>query len=591
MTITLCRGCQEPLDAGFNWHNSYRRNSKGRNCLGDYRSSSNYRAATLLRDGAHCASCPGWWNDTVLSLLAPPQPLDPTSECPGCGKTHRHLLAPLARYRLLTRLVTRDVQADHIEALGSARGTHDPQNLQVLCQGLPCRHHPRKTKRDLAQMRGQRLPWQPTRAHLPFLLIPAAAWWVHRSGLSVSVLGLVALLALVLYGRTRLHTGVRRRLHSVYGQVTGASRETWRRGVRAGRWRLVRIDGYWLPRLRPRWQQIKYPVSFRDSEPEQQEKLEQQIVAKNGDAGGWVFTWNTQADRLTAISPDPLLTRGAVTWPHVNMPELSVWDPIPVGLDQRGRTVHTNLIGKNMLIGGEPEAGKSAAQSQITATFALDPAADLYLFDLKGGVEQAAWEPCAAAPMATTPADALELALHIRDLIDMRARLLRAESQDTGVTKRKFSRDDGMGPVGVVIDELAELTAAADKKTREALLDVIRSNISLGRFVGIIHVLATQRPSHEVVPTSIRDIISYRWAMRCTTPDSSDMILGRGQASLGYNAARVSPDARGVGFLHAEGGVPQRVRSFYLDDAEVDRLAGRAEALRKGARTQLLTAA
>jgi S-DNA-T family DNA segregation ATPase FtsK/SpoIIIE len=87
-----------------------------------------------------------------------------------------------------------------------------------------------------------------------------------------------------------------------------------------------------------------------------------------------------------------------------------------------------------------------------------------------------------------------------------------------------------------------------------------------------------------VVPTYLRDLFGFRWALRCSTPDASDTILGRGWAAQGYSAAQVDATARGVGLLLQEGGVPVRLRACYLDDLELAELARRAEALRRPAK-------
>ena len=46
----------------------------------------------------------------------------------------------------------------------------------------------------------------------------------------------------------------------------------------------------------------------------------------------------------------------------------------------------------------------------------------------------------------------------------------------------------------------------------------------------MIVILATQRPSHQVIDPSLRDLFGYRWAFRCTTDSSSDTVLGHGWA-------------------------------------------------------------
>jgi hypothetical protein len=57
-------------------------------------------------------------------------------------------------------------------------------------------------------------------------------------------------------------------------------------------------------------------------------------------------------------------------------------------------------------------------------------------------------------------------------------------------------------------------------------------------------------------------------------------ILGGGWASAGFSASSIDAAHRGVGFLLHEGGQPVRLRTFYLADDDLGRLARRAEELR-----------
>ncbi len=88
------------------------------------------------------------------------------------------------------------------------------------------------------------------------------------------------------------------------------------------------------------------------------------------------------------------------------------------------------------------------------------------------------------------------------------------------------------------------------------------------------------KPSSDVVPTSLRDLVGYRWALRCATRGASDTILGAGMATNGYTASDIAGDQRGVGYLIAEGELPIRLRSYYLSDQDLNTLATRAQALR-----------
>jgi DNA segregation ATPase FtsK/SpoIIIE, S-DNA-T family len=108
-----------------------------------------------------------------------------------------------------------------------------------------------------------------------------------------------------------------------------------------------------------------------------------------------------------------------------------------------------------------------------------------------------------------------------------------------------------------------------------------RDIVARGRAPGIIPVEATQRPSADIVPTSLRDLFGYRWAFRCSTEASSDTILGHGWADKGYCATEIDPQARGVGWLRAEDGIPKRVKAAFLTDGQIIDLADHAAQLRR----------
>ena len=94
----------------------------------------------------------------------------------------------------------------------------------------------------------------------------------------------------------------------------------------------------------------------------------------------------------------------------------------------------------------------------------------------------------------------------------------------------------------VVFDELAYFSATVgEAKQQKEFVALVRDLVARGRAAGIIVVAATQRPSADIIPTSLRDLFGYRWAFRCTTDASSDVILGHGWANQGYTAADIDP--------------------------------------------------
>ena len=70
-------------------------------------------------------------------------------------------------------------------------------------------------------------------------------------------------------------------------------------------------------------------------------------------------------------------------------------------------------------------------------------------------------------------------------------------------------------------------------------------------------------------------------SLQHSTPQASDTILGSGWATQGYSATSIEGRDRGVGLLLSEGGVPVRLKAYYLSDDDLKILVARAEALRR----------
>jgi len=282
---------------------------------------------------------------------------------------------------------------------------------------------------------------------------------------------------------------------------------------------------------------------------------------------------NAATGTVTLVRRDPLAGVESVRWPHRDAAALSLWEPIPVGVDELGQTVTVSLPERNVLLGGEPGAGKSAALSLLVASAALDPSTRVWLLDGKL-VELSVWAPCAQRLAGPNIDEAIELLRELRGEMERRYRELLARGQ------RKVAREDGLALHLVACDELAFYLGHEDRKKQKEFSELLRDLVARGRAAGVIVCAATQKPASDVVPSALRDLFGFRLALRCNTPQASDTILGQGWATLGYNAATIAPGQRGVGLLLAEDGIPVRMRGFHLGDGDVDELASRAAALR-----------
>ena len=279
--------------------------------------------------------------------------------------------------------------------------------------------------------------------------------------------------------------------------------------------------------------------------------------------------------RVDIIRRDPFLPRGgepaALEWPWLGRERVSLWDPVPVGVDELGDPVTVELPERGVLVGGEPGSGKSAGLSELLAGAALDPSVHIWGLDAKR-LELGLWRPV----MERVGFGAMDQAISlVEDLIEIMEERY-GDLEAAGL--RKIGPDNPL--YVLVVDELRFYTAHRDRKARDHFNGLLIDLAARGRAAGILPWLATQKPSTDVVPSSLRDLIAIRWAMRSTTRDASDTILGAGYATLGYSAADIDHRTRGVGWLLHEGETPRRVRSYLLDDEHIRAIAARGAALR-----------
>ena len=256
---------------------------------------------------------------------------------------------------------------------------------------------------------------------------------------------------------------------------------------------------------------------------------------------------------------------------------LSMFDPVFAGLDEIGLPVCLDFADHmGIVLAGEPGAGKSVGLTNIVAHGALS-FSDCRLVLIDGAlVELGAWRSCADVFVGPDIGQATAVLEQQQQVINDRCE----ELLDTG--RRKIVKGDGVPMTLTVIDELAYFSATVGSKTeREKFTATLRDCAARGRKAAHRYVIATQRPSYDIVPASLRDLFGYRWAFRCSTDDSSDVVLGKGWASRGYTAAAIDVDSRGVGLLLAEGKrIPRRVKAAYLDDLDIRRIAAHAAFLR-----------
>ncbi|MGH3177768.1 MAG: hypothetical protein ACRDPF_28315 [Streptosporangiaceae bacterium] len=189
------------------------------------------------------------------------------------------------------------------------------------------------------------------------------------------------------------------------------------------------------------------------------------------------------------------------------------------------------------------------------------------LFDAKQ-VELGMWDDIADEFVGPDMNKAIITLLRLQKVMDNRNAWLAAHR------RRKIEPGDGLNVITSIFDEIAVYaTVLGTEQEQRLFVSLLRDLVAHGRNVAMPVIAATQRPSVDIIPKSLRDLFGYRAAFRCTSTGSSDIILGDGWSSAGISATDISPSNPGECLLIAEGGVPERVKVSYLSDADIIALA------------------
>ncbi|MGK5555850.1 cell division protein FtsK, partial [Actinomadura kijaniata] len=271
---------------------------------------------------------------------------------------------------------------------------------------------------------------------------------------------------------------------------------------------------------------------------------------------------------------------------------IDLFKPVPFGTDQRGRPVTVELMYANALIGAMPGMGKTFAMRVLALAAALDPTAELRVFELKGTGDLSPLEKVAhqyaSGQDDETLARCLAALREVRKDLERRSKTIAGLPKDLCPENKVIpaltgKRSLGLYPSVFILDECQNLFAHPEfgEEAAKLAIDIIK----LGRALGVILLLATQRPDKDSLPTGVSANVGLRFCLRVMGQLENDMILGTSSYKNGIRATTLTKRDKGIGYLAGEADDPQIVRTYYIDGPAADRIAERARALRKAAGT------
>jgi hypothetical protein len=166
--------------------------------------------------------------------------------------------------------------------------------------------------------------------------------------------------------------------------------------------------------------------------------------------------------QLSIIRRDPFQAMSAMSWPLLEADSVNLREPFPFGLDEFGRDVQLRLLARNLILGGAPDAGKSASLRVVAAAAALDPRAKLWMMDAKtGGAEFVHWAPAAEEVVRGRDLTAaVEMLARLEERIELRGQEIVARGE-------VFVCEDMELDV-LMIDELPQFTRSFEERLQGA---------------------------------------------------------------------------------------------------------------------------
>jgi len=253
---------------------------------------------------------------------------------------------------------------------------------------------------------------------------------------------------------------------------------------------------------------------------------------------------------------------------------LAVW----LGKDISGASVWADLARMpHILIAGTTGSGKSGCINTILTSILLRSNPDearLILIDPKR-IELNYYEsiPHLLTPVVSSPKEASAVLLNVVTEMDRRyERLAQVRARNLNEANRAFRKrgEEELPYLLVVIDELADLMMVSPQEVEDSIIRLAQKS----RAVGIHLVLATQRPSVDVITGMIKANVPSRIAFAVSSQTDSRVILDSNGAEslLGQGDMLFKP----LGTSRV-----QRVQGAFVTEEEIALIVEQARAQRE----------
>jgi DNA segregation ATPase FtsK/SpoIIIE, S-DNA-T family len=293
------------------------------------------------------------------------------------------------------------------------------------------------------------------------------------------------------------------------------------------------------------------------------------------------------------VADEDMTTAEQPPWPLARRGGADLFRPQPFGTDPRGRVTTITLMFVSIIIGSIPRMGKTFLLRLLLLICALDVRAELHMYDLKGTGDLAPLRPVAHRYRAGDEPEDIEYLVNdfrkLRTEMRRRTKVIRTLADerpdlcpDNKVTPELAAdKRHGLHPIVIAVDECQVMF---EHPAYGAELETIATDlVKRGPALGMLIMLATQRPDAKSIPTGISANAVLRMCLKVMGQTENDMVLGTSAYKNGTRATMFSFDDKGVFYFGGEGQKPQIMRGQKFDGPASKAVVARARAMREAA--------
>lgn len=308
---------------------------------------------------------------------------------------------------------------------------------------------------------------------------------------------------------------------------------------------------------------------------------------------------------LFVADRDPLALPAGKT-PLLTGKPVSIWNPLPLGVDERGRKVSLLLMWIAVLVGAQPRKGKTFSARLMALYAALDPYVRIIVAD---GKMSADWDKFRLVAhrmiFGTVPnsrddnpvehlLDALrEIKKHIEAVNDLLASLPVSECPEGKLTPELSAKYPQLRVWLLVMEEFQVYFETDDQDTNKEIAGLLSFIQAVGPSAGVILLSSSQKPSGvgagdvSRLFNRYRDNHTVRFALKCGNRLVSEAVLGGDAYAEGFDASSlpVGTAYRGVGILYGASDDTPIVRTYLADHGDAEKILTAARKHRQAAGT------